>query len=308
MNRFATWLSASAVLALVASPLAAQTDTTFTYQGELKESSNAANGMYNMDFSMFDALAGGSQIGSTVSVAGEDVVDGLFRVELDFGALDFAGSQYWLEIVIDGNTLSPRQSMTASPFSIQTRGIFVDENNNVGIGTAAPDYPLEVVSSGIRTIYARNTAISGTNFGMFGQSASTGGRAVYGLASASSGIAYGVFGESAATSGRGVAGFASALTGNTHGVWGRSDSSSGTGAYGAATAGSGVTYGVEGHSFSTSGTGVYGWTTANSGTTYGVWGESESTSGQGIHGLASATSGVTTGVFGGSASPDGRGV
>ena len=47
MNRFVTWLSAAAALALAASPLAAQTDTTFTYQGELKENGGLANGAFN---------------------------------------------------------------------------------------------------------------------------------------------------------------------------------------------------------------------------------------------------------------------
>jgi hypothetical protein len=49
-----------------------------------------------------------------------------------------------LEIAVNGNELSPRQPITRAPYSIQTRGIFVDEDQNVGIGTMAPDALVEI--------------------------------------------------------------------------------------------------------------------------------------------------------------------
>ena len=42
----------------VGSPLVAQTDTVFTYQGELNENGGVANGVFNLDFTLWDALAG----------------------------------------------------------------------------------------------------------------------------------------------------------------------------------------------------------------------------------------------------------
>jgi len=309
MRALTTVLTMTALL-FTAKLSPAQTDTTFTYQGELRESSNAANGMYNMDFSMFNALAGGSQIGSTVSIAGQDVVDGLFSVELDFGAQDFAGSQYWLEIVIDGNTLSPRQPMTASPFSIQTRGIFVDEDNNVGIGTSTPVYPIHVESDGTRSIYAKDYATTGPAFGGYFESASSSGRGVFGLASASAGITDGVFGQSNSTAGRGICGWAPASSGTTYGVFGTSDSTSGTGVAGEARATSGNTTGVYGKSSSSSGRGVYGLATGFLGgdTTYGVYGESSSAFGRGVYGIATSTSGTNYGGRFQSDSSSGEGV
>ena len=71
-------------------PAYAQTDTTFTYQGELQESRSPANGMYNIDFLLFDALVDGTQIGSTLSIIGQEVIGGIFSTQLDFGAQDFS--------------------------------------------------------------------------------------------------------------------------------------------------------------------------------------------------------------------------
>lgn len=322
--------------AIAVSSVHAQSDTSFTYQGELKESGAPANGMYNMDFMLFDALAGGSQVGSTATFISESVADGLFNVELDFGAQDFSGEQYWLEIIIDGNTLSPREAMTASPYSIQTRGIFVDENNNVGIGTSTPSYPLHVVSDAHYAINALNTNIHGQHYGgrfevistdnfatgvlgrasgstgytkgVQGENFSTSGIGVSGLASASTGTTNGVFGQSRSSDGRGVYGEATSITGTTYGVYGLSESTDGHGVYGEASASTGYNYGVYGENQSPDGSGVYGRSNSNTGLAVGVRGISGSTSGIAVHGLATAISGTTYGGLFESYSPNGRGV
>jgi len=137
------------VIAILDGSAAAQTDTTFTYQGELKESGEPANGSFDMDFSLWNAPSGGSQVGSTIQFNGQPVTDGLFTVGLDFGADVFDGSQLWLEITVDDNQLTPRQPITSAPYSIHTRGIFVDDAGNVGIRTGSPVFPLEVHNNGI---------------------------------------------------------------------------------------------------------------------------------------------------------------
>ena len=129
---------ALAILLLAATSALAQTDTTFTYQGELKESGVPASGSYNIDVSLWDAASGGVQIGSTIMFNALPVSDGLFTVELDFGANAFDNTGRWLQIIVNGNELTPRQPITRAPYAIQTRGIFVDENNMVGIGTTDP--------------------------------------------------------------------------------------------------------------------------------------------------------------------------
>jgi len=285
----------------------AKTDTTFSYEGALMESGNAASGSYSMEFTLFDALAGGSQVGSTVTIAAQAVSDGRFSSQLDFGPQDFSGTQHWLEIVVDGTTLSPRQPITGSPYSIQTRGIFVDENNNVGIGTSnlLARFHVESASFPFRA-YATGTA-GGSFAGLF-DSASTSGIGVFGIASASTGTTYGGRFQNFSTSGYGVHGRAYAQTGSTYGVFGRSASTSGHGVYGWATAGTGVNYGGKFETNSTSGRGVYGSAGASSGQTFGGYFESASTSGRGVFGEASASAGITDGVFGKSDSTSGRGI
>ena len=130
--------------------------TAFTYQGELKQNGQAASTVVAMQFRLYDALSGGSQIGPTVSLPGVDVMDGLFSVALDFGAIASSSDQLWLEITVGGFVMSPREAITASPYSLQTRGIHVDSAGDVGIGTTGPGADLEV-REGDASIRVRST-------------------------------------------------------------------------------------------------------------------------------------------------------
>jgi len=98
-------------------------DRTFTYQGSLQESGAPANGVYDFQFSLFDELTGGAQIGSTLTKTNVTVSDSLFTVQLNFGHA-FDGSPRYLEIAArqggapSYDTLSPRQSLSPSPYAI----------------------------------------------------------------------------------------------------------------------------------------------------------------------------------------------
>lgn len=122
----------------------AQSGTAFTYQGELLEGAQAASGSFSMRFGLWDAQAGGSQIGTAITVPAVLVDDGRFAVDLDFGAEAFDNSARWLEIAVEGITLMPRHAVTRSPYSVQTRGIFVDAVERVGIGTTEPQHKVHV--------------------------------------------------------------------------------------------------------------------------------------------------------------------
>jgi hypothetical protein len=83
-----------------------------------------------------------------------DVIDGYFTAELDFGSDVFSGDGRWLDISVrpgdstGGFTnLSPRQAITSVPYALQTRGIFVDDVGNIGIGTTSPYAELHITSS-----------------------------------------------------------------------------------------------------------------------------------------------------------------
>jgi hypothetical protein len=96
--------------------------TAFTYQGRLMDGANPANGSYDLQFALFDALSGGAQVGSPLVKSAIPVADGLFTVSLDFGAGVFAGDKRWLEIGVrpggsggEFTTLAPRQELTPTP-------------------------------------------------------------------------------------------------------------------------------------------------------------------------------------------------
>lgn len=121
---------ASASLLLVAASATAQPlDTTFTYQGELRTSGSPATGMHDLRFRLYDAPAGGSQVGLTLCADDVAVTEGRFTVFLDFGA-QFSGQQRFLEVEVRADTglgcgdptgfvvLSPRQALTASPNAV----------------------------------------------------------------------------------------------------------------------------------------------------------------------------------------------
>jgi len=133
--------------------VAAQMGTVFTYQGRLMEAGNPADGQYDFEFMLYNAPSYGSQLAGTGEVNDLDVINGYFTVELDFGSDVFDGDAVWLEISVrpgDSNdpnafvSLSPRQQITATPYSLQTRGIFVDKSENIGMGTTSPKGKLHV--------------------------------------------------------------------------------------------------------------------------------------------------------------------
>src|SRR5947208_10168812 len=84
-------------LIAAASATVAQT-TSFTYQGRLTDGGTAANGNYDLQFTLFDSLSGGAQVGSTQTINTVAVSNGVFTVSLDFGANDFIGANRVLDI------------------------------------------------------------------------------------------------------------------------------------------------------------------------------------------------------------------
>jgi hypothetical protein len=100
--------------------------STFTYQGRLSDGALPATGTYPMQFSLYDAATGGTQIGTTLTNTNVNVSNGLFSVQLNFGSSPFTGADRYLEIAVkhaadsDYTTLAPRQQLTAAPFAIHT--------------------------------------------------------------------------------------------------------------------------------------------------------------------------------------------
>lgn len=112
------------LLTLTGAALAQTTEVT--YQGSIAESGVPGKGSYQMQFKLFDAVTGGTQIGSTITNSDVTVADGIFSVRLDFGSGPFSGADRYLEIAVRRNSsqsytvLAPRQQITSSPYSIRT--------------------------------------------------------------------------------------------------------------------------------------------------------------------------------------------
>ena len=114
-----------ALVVVLSSSAFAQT-TAFSFQGKLSDGGIPANGSYDLQFRLYDSLAGGAQVGSSVGISGVIATGGIFSVELDFGAGAFDGGDRWLEIAVSPagagsfTTLSPRQRLGSSPYSIRS--------------------------------------------------------------------------------------------------------------------------------------------------------------------------------------------
>lgn len=119
---------------------AAQAQTTaFNFQGRLNDGGNAANSNYDFQFKLFDSLAGGTQVGATVSKPNLQVINGVFSAVLDFGAAFGAGNRF-LEISVRpaGSpnahvVLGARQQILAVPFAAQSANS-TNSTNSLSLG------------------------------------------------------------------------------------------------------------------------------------------------------------------------------
>ena len=104
--------------------------TTFNYQGRLNDGGAVANGNYDFQFTLWDAMSGGTQQPQpspvTLARLGVTVANGVFTVQLDFGFNALPGANRFLEIGVRPNgggtftTLSPRQQISSTPYAIRT--------------------------------------------------------------------------------------------------------------------------------------------------------------------------------------------
>jgi hypothetical protein len=122
-HRIIQWLALLALVTLNSqlSTALAQGTTAFTYQGQLRDGGTNANGAYTMIFKLYDAVTSGNQIGSAITNS-PTLGNGLFTVNLNFGAGAFNGSARWLDITISNGgvtqTLSPRVQVLPAPYAL----------------------------------------------------------------------------------------------------------------------------------------------------------------------------------------------
>ena len=218
------------ILVCTAAPgRAAPVGTAFTYQGRLIDANSAAEGMYDLQFGLYDSNSGGSQVGDYVDVNDVDVIDGYFTVELDFNdANAFNGEARWLEIGVvpsDSNArstiLSPRQEVTPAPYAIYAANASNDGDwvisgddmysavsGEVSIGTVPTGAgKLQVVTSSGTGVHGEVTGSLGS--GVSGIASNTGNFIIYGgFFKSEGGQGCGVVGGATGISGKGVYGVA----------------------------------------------------------------------------------------------------
>ncbi len=276
-----------AILTALASAAGAQS-TAFTYQGQLKDGGTPANGSYDFQFDLYDAVTGGTLLGTVNETLSVNV--GVFTASLDYGS-QFSGAGRWLEISVRPSgggsytPLAPRQPITPAPYSIGLALPFA------GSADLSNDAFSVTNTSGAGVAGTNTNSSSVTNAGVVGTSTAADGNGVSGFADSGT-SAYGVYGQ--ATAGYGVYG----------------STSTGTGLYGYASGQSAPSQGAYGTNsyygnygaLGTTAEGVYGWGNNNSigvngqtvagtglnGVGYnGAWGTSNSLNGNGLRGECS---------------------
>lgn len=122
-----TLIAAVGVAIAAAAPVQAQTLTNaFTYQGQLSNGGAPVNGTADLQFRLFTAASGGTQVGSTLALNNQAVSNGAFSVSLDFGAA-FDGNQRFLEIQVrtpagsGAFTTLARQEIKATPYALYAK-------------------------------------------------------------------------------------------------------------------------------------------------------------------------------------------
>jgi hypothetical protein len=100
----------------------------FTYQGKLQLGGQPVNESCDLQFARWNALAGGTQLGTTQTIPGAVVANGLFTVLLNaagqFDNPTFDGRASWIETGVrcpggggSYTLLTPRQALTAVPLA-----------------------------------------------------------------------------------------------------------------------------------------------------------------------------------------------
>ena len=303
--------------------------TAFTYQGRLTDANSPAEGLYDFEFAVYNALDGGGQQGSTVSKDDVDVIDSYFTAELDFGSSVFTGDARWLQVTVrpgasidpcDFATLNPRQELTPAPYAMHSENADkLDSFDSSAFAAAAHSH------GGVYALISHTHSGSDITTGTvadarIASSIARDSELTWGnLANIPAGFADGVDNDSggditSVSAGTGLSGGGSSggvmlnvsvplsLSGSVFGgiISGTNSDGGGMGIRGHNTGHFGL--GVSGKATGSGGRGVYGYATGSGGTgvygkalgattvtNYGGFFEVSGSSGRGVYGIASST-------------------
>lgn len=133
------------------------------YQGKLTDQAGELISQeYDITFTFFTEIADGAGVWTEIHPSVQ-IENGLFNVmlgsSLPLNQVFQENDILWLEIAVDNETLLPRQNVLSVGYAIRTEGLSVDEEGNVGIGTATPEAKLHVLGDII-------SEVDGTDFFM----------------------------------------------------------------------------------------------------------------------------------------------
>jgi len=101
--------------------------TLFSYQGQLNAGGATANGIYDLRFTIYDAVTNGNSVSGALTNSTTAVSNGQFTVMLDFGGGVFTGPGRWLQLEVRTNgsgaftTLTPRQQIMPMPYGTMAK-------------------------------------------------------------------------------------------------------------------------------------------------------------------------------------------
>ncbi len=101
--------------------VAADVSEAINYQGRLTDSGGSPlNGTYTMRFIVYDDAVAGSALWDSGNL-NVTVENGLFNVQLGVDQANFDGRALWISIIVDGETLSPRQEILPAAYALSLR-------------------------------------------------------------------------------------------------------------------------------------------------------------------------------------------
>ncbi|MBA7517880.1 hypothetical protein ES705_09936 [subsurface metagenome] len=143
----------------------AEVPCKINYQGRLIKDNVPVDGTKKMVFSIYGDAVGPPLLWTSGEVD-VTVHNGLFRYVLDLSSIDdwTAGQELYLEVIVDGETLTPREELYSYPYAInshllegETKDYFLNTSvetqkkdgglniiGNVGIGTTGPTHKLDM--------------------------------------------------------------------------------------------------------------------------------------------------------------------
>lgn len=140
----------------------------FTYQGDLRGGGSPVQGAANLEFRLFTSETATSPL-SFLSRPGTPVNNGPFTTTLDFGPVGVLNANTWLEIAVNGQTLSPRQQITPAPFAARAGVATLAENaTDAAHATTAQYLALEGTPPYIRADNLGDLRLSGGTDGQAG--------------------------------------------------------------------------------------------------------------------------------------------